>query len=150
MTNQPKPDLEFCESCSLILEDGAIHADQGICIQAMQVAMLNQKKAAEGLSYALSTKYLEVLEILCVEHGAEFAKVRDVYIAMGDWSPMKLLQEELQAEQALNAKMEGYLQTIHSSQGLPLTSLPSEFIEELERFLFPEVECQPLPDLDGS
>jgi len=109
MTNQQNPKIEHCVFCNLILEDGEIHSSHLICIQAMQAAMLKQKKAAEGLSYALSTKYLEVLEILCVEHGAEFQKIRDVYVAMGDWSPMKQLQVELQAEQKTNVEFQEVL-----------------------------------------
>jgi hypothetical protein len=105
----PNHDIEFCSNCNLILENGAVHIELAVCVQAQQIAMINQKKAAEGLSYALSTKYLEVLEILCVENGAEFQKVRDAYVAMGDWSPMKLLQDELKKEQELNVKFQEVL-----------------------------------------
>jgi hypothetical protein len=109
MPNQQNPKIEHCTSCNLILENGAIHVNQGTCIQAMQAAMIEQKKSAEGLSYALSTKWLEVMETLCVEHGAEFKKARDVFVAMGEWSPLKLLQEELQEEQKLNVEFQEVL-----------------------------------------
>ena len=105
-------ELKHCNFCNLILEGGATHATHVICIQAMQVAMLNQRRAAEGMGQAISAQFLSILEQLAAnsgDTGGLFRTILSEYRAMGDWSLIDELRENLKAELLLNKRFQDVL-----------------------------------------
>ena len=130
-------EIAMCVRCHLVLRDEDSHIESIDCIAAMRSAMLRQRKAAETLGMVLSSRFLAVLEELCLDaetpgvefHTMEmlpggelgkraiqsaqvtgiFAAIKERFHALGDWSPLKQAWEDLYQEQALNKKMKQLL-----------------------------------------
>ena len=92
----------ICDVCYLVLpDDGTHHPTHLDCVHALRDTLLRQRKAAETLSFEVSTRYLAILEKMAAEtfeSGEMVAEVMDQlrrgFYEMGDWSPLKKLQDE--------------------------------------------------------
>lgn len=96
-----------CPTCKL---HGDAHGSPQECIEALQHALIRQRRAAETLAFDISTRFLAVLESLAVDPdeglgyhvqgkplapvqvSGVFAAIWRRYSAQGDWSPLRELE----------------------------------------------------------
>jgi hypothetical protein len=114
MPNQSASDHPLpCGVCGLLLQDER-HESAGDCIRGLRKAMIAQRKAAESLSFEVSTRYLAALEELSLrpdvgipyhmrvpghpesvvqlhhqQIAGVFTAIVKKYRELGDWSPLK-------------------------------------------------------------
>jgi hypothetical protein len=123
-----------CNVCKMQLNPGSDgHKENIDCINALRALNKSQHEAASRLALSLSTRYFAIFEELAhdPECGVQYythnedtgekthlghSTVRGVmaaiftkFQAMGDWSPMDRLQDELKEEQQLNVKFQKVL-----------------------------------------
>jgi len=122
MENESLP----CGVCGLLL-DSERHESAGDCIRGLRKAMLKQRKAAESLSFEVSTRYMAVLEelslrpdvgipysmrvpgvdgegVIRLHHqqvSGVFTAILVKYKEMGDWSPLKERDEQIAKQRCL-------------------------------------------------
>jgi hypothetical protein len=102
-----------------LLLQGERHESAGDCIRALRKALLRQREVAQGQSYAVSTRFLAILEqlaqnpdvgveycarvpgqpedIVAVSHqqvAGVFAALYKKLHELGDWSPLQELRDQ--------------------------------------------------------
>lgn len=92
---------ESCDTCGLLLQDDR-HGSPEDCIRGLRKAMIKQRKAAELLSFEVSTRYLVIIEDIAINATGDAAItaaiMQDIYrryAGMGDWSPLKEQEERI-------------------------------------------------------
>jgi hypothetical protein len=119
MSNPSASDPVPCGVCGLMLQEER-HESAGDCIRGLRKTLLKQRKAAELLSFEVSTRYLAALEelslrpdvgipyhmrvpghpedIVQIHHqqvSGVFTAIVKKYQELGDWSPLKERDEKI-------------------------------------------------------
>jgi hypothetical protein len=112
MSNEPSEAV--CQWCGIQLGPEEYHSDKDSCIKGLRAAILKQRKAAELLSFEVSTRYLAALEELALrpdvgipyhmrvpghpedvvqlhhqQVSGVFTAIVKKYRELGEWSPLK-------------------------------------------------------------
>lgn len=170
MSNSPN-EAAICTWCGIRLEPEEYHSDKDGCIKGLRAAMLKQRKAAELLSFEVSTRYLAALEELALrpdvgvpyhmrvpghpedivqlahqQVAGVFTAIVRKYKELGDWSPLKERDERIGRLERLLEQVLGLLPVLLTPQ--VLVEINRDHLDSLKKM--GQLATQlgvPLPDL---